>query len=256
MSCRQFFFFIICICIVYGQNSTNCVPSNSTYDLSKLASKDSNYEFIDSENTTWLLNFCQVLVNTSLIASSGCGAGDCSACQIDNSNPDDPNFSCIGKLPITYTTIEAGNVTNNTDTTKGVIAVYSGGKSCQNKLPRTLTVTVLCGLGDGGLVNASEVGKSGSCLYGMQFNSSKLCGGGGFDIGWIFVILVVSLAFIYLVVGSIFNWKTKGASGIQMIPNYEFWMELPGLLKDGFSFLLHKISCGKFGGRSEYTPIK
>jgi len=189
-----------------------------------------------------------------MINGTNCGAGDCSACQIDNSNPDSPGFACLGKLPIAYTNIGGGNATNNTDTRKGVVALYSPGKAC-SKIPRLLTVEVVCGMGNGGLVNASELGIKGSCLYGMQFQSSKLCGG-GFDIGWIFVILVVSLAFIYLVVGSIFNWRTKGASGIQMIPNHEFWMELPGLLKDGFSFLLQKITCGKFGGRSDYAPIK
>jgi hypothetical protein len=41
-------------------------------------------------------------------------------------------------------------------------------------------------------------------------------------------------------------------SGVEMIPNYKFWKDLPFLIKDGFLFIYHSIA-GLFGKRSEKT---
>lgn len=44
--------------------------------------------------------------------------------------------------------------------------------------------------------------------------------------------LSVVIAFsIYLLVGSIVNYKFKGAKGVEVIPNLSFWKELPFLIK-------------------------
>lgn len=46
----------------------------------------------------------------------------------------------------------------------------------------------------------------------------------------------------------------KGATGIEMIPNVEFWASLPGLVKDGIKFSFMN-TCGKCTNRSGYSSM-
>lgn len=39
----------------------------------------------------------------------------------------------------------------------------------------------------------------------------------------------------YFIVGSIVNYKYKGARGSEVIPNVEFWKDVPFLIKVGLS---------------------
>ena len=50
----------------------------------------------------------------------------------------------------------------------------------------------------------------------------------------------------YIVIGIIVNYKVKGARGVEMIPNWSFWKDMPFLLKDGFLFTL-TYPCKKCG---------
>ena len=65
-------------------------------------------------------------------------------------------------------------------------------------------------------------------------------GGGDFSYGWIFVILLLVGLTTYFVVGIIIKRKKYEATGTDSIPNKEFWTSLPGLVKDGFIFMLNK----------------
>lgn len=35
----------------------------------------------------------------------------------------------------------------------------------------------------------------------------------------------------YLVIGSVYMYKVKGARGVEVIPNYTFWKDVPFLIK-------------------------
>jgi len=37
--------------------------------------------------------------------------------------------------------------------------------------------------------------------------------------------------FLYIAIGMAYNYKFKGQTGVEMIPNIEFWRGLPSLLK-------------------------
>ena len=37
--------------------------------------------------------------------------------------------------------------------------------------------------------------------------------------------------FLYVAIGVAYNYKFKGQTGVEMVPNIEFWRSLPGLLK-------------------------
>merc|ERR1712130_401300 len=56
-------------------------------------------------------------------------------------------------------------------------------------------------------------------------------------IGWIFFLLFIGFLVYFL--GGIFILKSRGASGIEMIPNYTFWIALPKRAKDGFDYLMN-----------------
>ena len=43
--------------------------------------------------------------------------------------------------------------------------------------------------------------------------------------GWMFLLLFIG--FVIYFFGGMFILKTRGASGLEMIPNYTFWISLP-----------------------------
>ena len=63
------------------------------------------------------------------------------------------------------------------------------------------------------------------------------------------IILFVAL-FVYFVFGGVFLKYRVGATGVDLIPNSAFWTAIPGLVKDGATFLVSK--CTK---RGEYQTI-
>jgi len=77
--------------------------------------------------------------------------------------------------------------------------------------------------------------------------------GGGFDYGWIFVIIVLAGLALYFVVGAVVKKFVFHAEGLEIIPQNEFWLDLPFLIKDGFFYCVMKIKdLFGFGG---YTKV-
>ncbi|VEN36422.1 unnamed protein product [Callosobruchus maculatus] len=60
----------------------------------------------------------------------------------------------------------------------------------------------------------------------------------GLSGGSIFLILLLVFLTIYLVGGGLVLYFIRGARGVEVIPNVEFWRNLPSLVKDGLIFLL------------------
>ena len=52
-----------------------------------------------------------------------------------------------------------------------------------------------------------------------------------------FAVLVV----VYFVGGVLFQKYARGAQGAELIPNYEFWSDFPGLIKVKYKFLKKNI---------------
>lgn len=55
--------------------------------------------------------------------------------------------------------------------------------------------------------------------------------------GGVLLILFLIGVFTYFTIGSIVRFMYLGARGIEVIPNLEFWKDLPGLVRDGVRFL-------------------
>lgn len=66
-------------------------------------------------------------------------------------------------------------------------------------------------------------------------------GGGGIGGVAIFDIIIVCSLAAFIIFGSLYNWKAKGLSGVEVIPLKDFWKEIPSLCKDGCLFTYGKI---------------
>ncbi|XP_072396066.1 cation-dependent mannose-6-phosphate receptor-like [Diabrotica undecimpunctata] len=75
----------------------------------------------------------------------------------------------------------------------------------------------------------------------LILSSPKLCiqtEEHGMSGGSIFLLILFIVAGIYFVGGAALLYFIRGARGVEMIPNIDFWRNLPGLVKDGLIFLL------------------
>lgn len=57
--------------------------------------------------------------------------------------------------------------------------------------------------------------------------------------GSVLVIIFVVFVSVYFVGGALALKFLRGAEGREMIPNYDFWVSLPGLVKEGFLFTVN-----------------
>ncbi|XP_017779192.1 PREDICTED: uncharacterized protein LOC108564602 [Nicrophorus vespilloides] len=59
------------------------------------------------------------------------------------------------------------------------------------------------------------------------------------SVGSKLVIMLFVFSLVYLVGGGCISYFLRGARGREIVPHVEFWVGLPGLVKDGFVFLLN-----------------
>ncbi|EGG19546.1 mannose-6-phosphate receptor domain-containing protein [Cavenderia fasciculata] len=93
---------------------------------------------------------------------------------------------------------------------------------------------------------------SGPSSSGTGGDSGKKGGIGG---GWIFIIILLVATTVYILAGIGFNYKVRNLRGKEMFPNYAFWADFPGLLKDGVLFIKSKVSGGGASGGSGYQQV-
>jgi hypothetical protein len=132
----------------------------------------------------------------------------------------------------------------------GVILQYTGG---QNN--RSATVTVQCSTDSSPKV-VIPPSENPVRVYHVTIASKYGCpgahaGGGKVDIGgWIFVGIVLGGFVLYCIVGVIINVAVRGQSGLDIVPQREFWFDLPALVRDGVLFIFNKIT-----GRASYHVV-
>ena len=61
-------------------------------------------------------------------------------------------------------------------------------------------------------------------------------GGGGLSWGSLFCILLSVAIVVYLGGGIAYNYKYNELTGVEAVPQIEYWQQLPGLVKDGCKF--------------------
>lgn len=141
-----------------------------------------------------------------------------------------------GKGAITYALLDAikQDVCNNPDMDDWAI---TNGADCS-----------LRGTGYGCQLSHDQDPVAGEILCVDCLGGGGLAGGlGG---GALFLIILVSILFIYFVGGILYNKFVK-KEGFKPL-HAEFWVDLPALVKDGCMFVVNKV---KGGGQDKYEEL-
>ena len=79
----------------------------------------------------------------------------------------------------------------------------------------------------------------------------------GLSAGWVFIILLSILVCLYCSCGMGYKYKMIGVTGVEAIPNVDFWRSYPGLVKDGVAFTVSKVQqcAAKGGGGGAYSNV-
>jgi len=141
-----------------------------------------------------------------------------------------------------------------------ITVINTQNKCVNNQFPRYTHFIISC---DPSTVHTvTKITEPGTCQYLFEINSKYGCpqssssgnsggsgggGGGGGEggklgAGWIFVIIFFVGFSAYFLIGAVVKWKVYGAAGTEMLPNSTFWVELPGLLRDGCLFVKNKLT--------------
>lgn len=73
--------------------------------------------------------------------------------------------------------------------------------------------------------------------------------GTGLNWGWFFITMFAIVMGLYCGIGMIWKYKKLGVTGIETIPNIEFWRDYPGLIKDGMAYFVKLVKqCLAKGG--------
>lgn len=113
------------------------------------------------------------------------------------------------------------------------------------KNDRITNVTLICSDGPPKLTIEGETKPGESSLYLMTLSSKCACPDGclksaeeGLSTGSVLIILLFVFSCIYFLGGMLYLKFVRGASGYEMIPHYEFWLDFPLLVRDGVVFVL------------------
>lgn len=98
---------------------------------------------------------------------------------------------------------------------------------------------------DGTLGNFEPKGSTGG-PYEINLSTKLACNNGSskLSVGTILLIGFVSLLLLYILVGIVIQKLVRKQSGKHVIPNYEFWSNMPGNVKTG---IMYTVKCGKTG---------
>jgi len=139
--------------------------------------------------------------------------------------------------------------------------LWSSSTGCGGGAFRTTVVSFVCAK-DAPVVPTKPfvvVNPSESCSYSFTITTSAACKSshkGALSGGTIFLIILIVVIPVYVAVGCVYKRKRQGQTGMEACPNIEFWRDLPGLIKDGFSFTFRKLR-GLCGASSEsYETVK
>jgi len=247
------------------ENSTGWIPiingvaascSVGGFDLSPMTLSTGDYSYSPPNEGTFYINIC------AAAHGGGCAATvDVASCQ-KAANGGAYNNGILDAMQLS---MSGGNV----------VVTYGQGQMC-GAVARSTVVTITCDPTTPGQITSMTTATC-SQPYGAAMKSKYVCaagspspkisptsslsrgaspsaslsfgatpppenGGGGFNYGWIFVIIVLVALVVYLVGGFVYKKKREGTSGfVESIPNIEFWKDLPFLVKDGFVFVFTKI---------------
>ncbi|CAH1109715.1 unnamed protein product [Psylliodes chrysocephalus] len=134
---------------------------------------------------------------------------------------------------INSTILGTANQIKFTKDDKNYLITFVNGSDTKNIQP---SITLLCdNINQPFLKLIDDLNKS------LVLSSPRVCiltEHHGMSGGSVFLLILFIVASIYIIGGAALLYFIRGARGVEMIPNIEFWKNLPGLVKDGAIFLL------------------
>ena len=132
---------------------------------------------------------------------------------------------------------------------KGVKYMMNGGDSCGTNgkiVNHTLTLNIVCDKKVKELPTQFDITSTDDCAYYATINHKSGCpassgGSGGLTFGGVFLIIFFVGGFCYFAAGFAYNMKYQQLQGLDALPNKGFWIEVPGLVKDGAFFTVEKL---------------
>jgi len=230
---------LIAIFVLESDAQPSCTykdEKGNTYDLSALKNDKEDYHIAKNSSpiVKWdiYLNMCRALVqNICAPGTAGCQQWD-------------PSKGVTGRASMgSYASSSFQAPTKTGDKGYGLTIQYKGGDG-----NRQFEIDLVCDY-KAGIGSPVFTGESPQLHYNFLWASVHACpvggksgGKGGLSGGSILLIILLVVAVVYLVAGVLFNKFKRQASGIELIPNVGFWTSLPGLVKDGVMFLVHKVT--------------
>jgi len=236
----------------FGQTPSNPLCKGQIgdykYDITQLQNDQTDY-VIDGVNAggknPWriTMNMCRSLVTAVTPAcpdgTSGCQRWDMPA----------PTFKAILGLESTMgvTPLHLKGEDPRFEGQYGLVVNYTGGSVTM------MIVNLVCNESVTGTGNPTAYSVTGGkFIFDWQTpiacnlnhpKGKKLSGGS------VILIIVLCFGIVYLAGGLVVNKLVRHQEGLEIIPNYVFWISIPGLVKDGVMLIVNKIR-GK-GGYSQ-----
>ncbi|KAA6357386.1 MAG: hypothetical protein EZS28_047087, partial [Streblomastix strix] len=92
-------------------------------------------------------------------------------------------------------------------------------------------------------------------VYEVFWYDPQACyikGGHGISIGWVFIILLIIAVALYFAIGSFIRGIIMKKKGNEVLPNFQFWIAVPGYIAYGAKL----IFCPCISPRPGYDEIK
>lgn len=147
---------------------------------------------------------------------------------------------------------------DDSDAAGGVAVIFGGGKDCQTSTRQSVKtstrVEVLCDENaQDPVVQTPWVFEN--CVLTVRMTHYSGCPAsytGGLTAGWVVVVLMLVTTGVYLGFGIVYKKATLGTSGIESVPNIEFWRTFFDHVGAGCALSYRFVTCQKRS--DEFSP--
>jgi hypothetical protein len=247
---------LVLLAAASAANAATCLQpeiNGVDFDFSSLSSPVAVQGTYSGSSSTFYLAPCASIAASAVPTSVGTNCqtatgGPYSGYQSEAIYP----YNCYG---LAYASPFTWSAVDSSDMTKGVTLLMSTGSKTGSSNTRQIQITFYCDPSATGATKPLFLTENGNSAaktiaYTYSWTTALACGGSsGLSGGSIFMIIVLVVTVVYFAGGYAYMYKKHGARGVEAIPNLEFWRNLPGLVKDGWMFVVDKV-------RNKYQSVK
>lgn len=210
----------------------------------------------------YIINLCQPMSVSCNTKGSGYYA-----IQRKAAEPHDDCFALSGK---SASNVQLAWTDTTNQKTGGVTVTFSGGDKTDQGLPRSAIIAIECNPQQTQPALTFDREDPGNAAYYFKMSAREGCGkegsppaSGGFDWAWFlffpgllgftFIFVLIGFA-LYFIIGILVNKFKFQRSGAELIPQVNFWKDLPFLIKDGVMLIVD--GCKKCTKRGKYTELE